>query len=142
MRTRLMTLVGALSLCLLLSAAASAQQLAELKKTTPEQRASLLTDMMKARLQLKESQVSKVHDINLKYAKKMQPILEGSDRPFKEVWELKEVNHGKEAELKKVLTPDQFKQYLEAKDELRQKMEQRFWEKKVEASKQGIPAPE
>ena len=139
MRTRLMTGVGALTLCLLLSAAASAQGLAELKKTTPEQRAGLLTDMMKARLKLMESQVSPVHDINLKYAKKMQPVLEGSERPFREVWELKDLNHGKEAELKKVLTPEQFQQYLMAKDEMRQKLEQRIWERKVEARKQGTP---
>ena len=139
MRTRLMTLVGALSLCLLLAAAASAQDLAELKKTTPEERAGLLTDMMKARLKLTESQVPQVHDINLKYAKKMQPVLEGSELPFREVWELKEVNHGKEAELRKVLTPEQFQQYLAAKDEIRQKMEQRIWERKVEAREQGTP---
>jgi hypothetical protein len=139
MRTRLTTLVGALSLCVLLAAGAWAQGLAELKKTTPEQRTTLLTDMMRARLQLTESQVGQVREINLKYAKQMQPILEGSERPFKEVWELQDLNHGKEAELKKVLSPEQFQQYLVAKDELRQKLEQRIWERKAEARKQGTP---
>ena len=139
MRTRLMTLLGALSLCLLLSVAASAQQMAELKKSTPEQRAQLLTDMMRARLKLTDGQVSQVHDINLKYAKKMQPVLEGSERPFREVWELKEFNRDKEAELKKILTPEQFQQYLAAKDEIRQKMEQHIWERKAKARAQGTP---
>ena len=139
MRTRLMALVGTLSLSLLLSAGASAQGVAALKKSTPEQRADLLTRMMTARLTLTESQVSSVQDINLKYAKKMQPVLEGSERPFREVWELKDLNQGKEAELKQVLTPEQFQQYLMAKNELRQKLEQRIWERKVEARQQGTP---
>lgn len=140
MHTRLTAVVGACALGLLLSAAAGAQQaLTELKKTTPEQRATLLTNMMRARLTLTESQVPQVRDINLKYAKKMQPILEGSDRPFREVWELKEVNQGKEAELKKVLTHEQFQQYLAAKDEIRQKLEQQIWERKADARERGTP---
>jgi len=75
----------------------------------------------------------------LKYAKQMQPILEGSEGPFREVWELKQFNHGKEEELKKVLTPEQFQQYLAAKDEIRQKMEQRIWERKAAARANGTP---
>jgi len=139
MRTRLITLAGAVALCVLLSAAAWGQSMADLKKSTPEQRANLQTDMMRARLKLTEAQVGPVRDINLKYAQKMQPILETSERPFQEVWELKEVNVGKEAELKKVLTAEQFKDYLTAKDEMRQKLEQRIWEKKAKEHKQPTP---
>ena len=46
------------------------------KKTssTPEERAGKLTEWMKTNLQLSDSQVSQVRDINLKYAKKTQGL--------------------------------------------------------------------
>ena len=41
-------------------------------ETTPEERAQFQTDYMKERLSLKGDQETKVHDINIKYAEKMQ----------------------------------------------------------------------
>ncbi len=136
MRTTPMAIFAAVSLWLVLAPAATAQQLADLKKTTPEERAAVLTEMMKAKLSLSDSQLSQVRDINLKYAKKMQPILEGSERPLREMWEMKEVNQDKEAELKKVLTPEQFQHYLASKAEMREQFETRMM-KKREAKQAG-----
>lgn len=110
---------------LLLSTAVWAQ-LAEIKKTTPEERAALLTMLMKARLGLAGDQLHKVAAINLEYAKKMEPILQSSDRPFREIWEMKRVNGEKEAALKDVLTSEQFQKYLATRDELRHDFEQRI----------------
>jgi len=139
MRAKTMVVVAAAVLSLLSIAGRAQDGLAELKRTTPEERTRLLTDMMRARLSLSEAQVTQVREINLKYAKEMQPVLESSDRPFKEVWELRKINEGKEAELKKVLSPKQFDEYLAAKEEIRQKLEQRLLEKRA-AERKTDPA--
>jgi hypothetical protein len=125
MRTGCAPRLFAAGLLLLLSTAASAQ-LAALKKTTPQQRATVLTDLMKKRLNLSGDQLQKASAINLEYANKVQPVIDGADRPLEEMREMKAINQQKEAALKNVLTPAQFQQYEAAKAEIRQKFEQRI----------------
>ena len=57
-------------------------QLDRLKDTTPEQRADLQTEFVKSKLGLTAEQEKAVADINLKYAKKMDPIIKGSAGKF------------------------------------------------------------
>jgi hypothetical protein len=101
-------------------------QLESLKNTTPEERAKIQTDLMKSKLDLTPDQVPKVSDINLKYAKKMEPIIKGSAGPFKEMREMRTINEEKEGELKTVLSADQFKKLQAMKDEMRKKFEERI----------------
>ena len=119
------TLIVVAGLLLCLSTAASAQ-LAALKNTTPQQRATLLTKLMHRKLGLTGNTLQQVSAINLEYANKMQPILQGADRPLEELREIKDLNEQKDTALKKVLSAGQFQQYQAAKAELRQKFEQRI----------------
>jgi len=119
------TVVAIAALLIALGAPASAQ-LAALKNTTPQQRATVLTKLMQKRLALSGSTLEQVSKINLEYANKAQPILQGADRPFEEMREMRDLDEQKDAALKNVLSPTQFQQYQAGKAELRQKFEQRI----------------
>ena len=103
-------------------------QMEQLKQTTPEQRATLQTALMAERLGLTADQKTKVAALNLTYATKMEPIIKGSAGPLREMREIRQINDEKEAELKQILTPTQFQQYLASKEEMRQKFEKRILE--------------
>lgn len=113
---------------LLLVAGASAQPEA-LKKSTPEERAKLQTAFLRERLSLTEEQLPKVSAINLKSAEKMQPVITGDQGPFKKRREMKEIGDEKDAEMKGVLTADQYTKYLAAKEEMQEKLKKRLMEK-------------
>ena len=59
---------------------ARAQMLEKLKGTTPEQRAAVQTELMASKLDLAPDQKAKIADLNLDFAKRMQPVIE-SGRP-------------------------------------------------------------
>ncbi len=87
-------------------------------KATPEERATRLTEMMKENLKLTPAQEPKVSAINLKYAKKNEEIKKISDTTLQRKT-LKENNKLKDAELKGVLTPEQFTSYLKLAEEMK-----------------------
>jgi hypothetical protein len=93
-----------------------------LAKSTPQERATLQTMFMKSKLGLSEDQASKVSALNLKYAEKAEPIIKGDSGVFAKRREMNEVQDEKDAELKGILTPDQFAKYEASRDELRDKM--------------------
>ena len=119
------TVIAIAALLIALGAPALAQ-LAALKNTTPQQRATVLTKLMQKRLGLSGSTLEQVSKINLEYANKAQPILQGADRPLEEMREMRDLDEQKDAALKNVLSPTQFQQYQAGKAELRQKFEQRI----------------
>jgi len=127
--------IGLATLALALCAAAPAfaqSQMDKLKNTTPEERATAQTEMMKTKLSLTPEQTPKIADINLKYAKEMDPILKSSERPFRKAREIRDINGRKEAELKQVFTPEQFQKYLADKEAMRDQFEKKM-EKKAPA---------
>jgi hypothetical protein len=133
MKPRTITFALCATTALLMVTALSAPaQLDKLKDTTPEQRAKAQTDLMKAKLSLTSGQAGKVADLNLKYAKKMEPVIKGSAGPFMKMREVKQINQEKEAELKQILSPEQFEKFLAAREEMREKFEER-----IEKSAQG-----
>jgi len=103
------------------------------KKTssTPEQRASKLTEWMKTNLQLNDDQATQVQTINLKYANKTQGLQTQSLSRKQKMQTLKENDKAKDAELKTVLTHDQYNSYQAKKDEVRKQMKERMREKKT-----------
>jgi len=103
------------------------------KKTssTPEQRASKLTEWMKTNLQLNDDQATQVQTINLKYANKTQGLQTQSLSRKQKMQTLKENDKAKDAELKTVLTHDQYNSYQVKKDEVRKQMKERMREKKT-----------
>ena len=56
----------------------------------------------------------------------MQPIIQSSEGPFMRMRQMREVSTAKEAELKGVLSPDQFQKYLAEKEEMKEKFEERL----------------
>jgi hypothetical protein len=103
------------------------------KKTssTPEERAGKLTEWMKTNLQLSDSEVSKVQDINLKYANKTQGLQTATLSRKEKMQVLKDNDKAKDAELKNVLTTDQYNAYQAKKEEIRKQMKEKMRDKKT-----------
>ena len=108
----------------------SGQMMDKLMNTTPDERASAQTAMMKEKLDLTPEQLPKIAALNLKYAQKMEPIIKGSSGTFMKMRQMKGVNEEKETELKEVLSPEQFQKYLASKDEMREQFEEKLEEKR------------
>lgn len=92
-------------------------------KTTPEERAQFLTDLMKTELSLEQSQNEPVYEINLKYAKEMEDIVLSDGTERTRAKGLRDMNARKEAELETVLSEDQYQLYQEKKKQLREQLE-------------------
>ena len=120
---------------LLVVRSAVAANLDELKDTTPEERATVQTMMMREKLGLKEAEVPKVAAINRKYAEKMDPIIKGSEGPLMKMRDAKTIEREKEAELKKVLSPPQFQKFLATKEEMREQFAQKLREQRATGGK-------
>jgi len=126
------TMLGAaavLALTALLATSARADlDMDALKDTTPRERAAVQTTMMKKKLGLTDAEVPKVEAINRKYAEQADPVLKGGQGPLVRLREFHRIEDAKEAELKKVLTPQQFTDYLANKQEMRDKLMDRILE--------------
>jgi hypothetical protein len=98
----------------------------DFKDKTPEERAKFQTDMMKNKLSLKVDQVAKVQAINLSYAEKFDPIIKSNDNKLTRFMRAMDLQKAKDAELKKVFTAEQYKQYEAIESELKAKMKGKF----------------
>ena len=101
-------------------------QLDELKNTTPEERASLQTELMNSMLALTSEQTQAVADLNLQYAKRMEPIIKGSSNSLTKMFEMRKINNEKETELKRILSSQQWEKFDASRDEMRQQFEERI----------------
>jgi hypothetical protein len=126
MRPRTYALAFVALAALLTAPLCAGAQLDALKNTTPEQRATLQTDLMKARLDLTADEEPKIAALNLKYAQKMDPIIKSSAGMFSKMRDMRALNAQKEAELKQLLSKDQFTAYLAAREDIRQEFEARI----------------
>ena len=116
-RSRAWTLF--LGSCLLFAADAAAAQLADLARSTPEQRANTQTAFMKSKLALDAAQLEKVSALNLDYAKRFDPILKGDTGRFSKLRQIRSLEAEKERELEKLISADQFETFNASKDEMR-----------------------
>jgi hypothetical protein len=101
-----------------------------LKETTPEERAEAQTLMMKENLGLSEQKVEKVRAINLKYAKVMDPTIQGADGPMQKGRVASNRQAQKDGELKAVLSADEYKEYLASKLKMRDHIVERVFEER------------
>ena len=123
MRTTLRSVaLTALAAFVLCAASGWAADLDELKDTTPGERAKAQTAMMKMKLGLTDAEAAKVAPINAKYAEKMEPIIKGDKIQLMKMRDVREVEQQKEAELKTVLTADQFTKFEASKEEMMEKL--------------------
>jgi len=87
---------------------------------TPEERAKRTTDMIKEATGIDAATATKVEAIALKYAKEMATLREKTpDREARREPQ-KALNDKQDAELKAVLTADQFAKWTKKQDEMRQ----------------------
>ena len=128
-RFALASLVSALLLAAS-GASAQGQALEKLAGTTPQQRAGIQTMFLKSKLGLSAEQAQKLEAINLKYAQQMQPILESSERPLMKMGQVHRVEEAKDAEMRQLLSPEQYSKYQASKEELREHLEQKVMEKR------------
>jgi hypothetical protein len=101
-----------------------------LKETTPEERAEAQTLMMKENLGLSEEKVEKVRAINLKYAKVMDPTIQGDDGVMKKGMVASNRQAQKDGELKAVLSADEYQKYLASKLKMRDHIVERIFEER------------
>lgn len=106
-----------LFLFLAMTANTFAQQ-GQFNNTTAEDRAKRITSLMKSELKLTATQETKVQAINLKYAKLMDQTRKLTDNALR-MKTMAENDKAKDAELKTVLTADQFKAYEKYKEEMK-----------------------
>ncbi len=90
---------------------------------TAEERAQKITDRQKAELGLNDDQYGKVLDINKKHAAKMEVVHEKArvEREKRKA-EMQTLEASRQAELNKVLTPEQYEQFKMNKEKKKEKM--------------------
>ena len=98
--------------------------MAYLLNSTPTERAASQTRFMQTKLRLSQDEVTKIQEINREYAEKIEPVLKGSSFSFLKMRDIKAILEQKDNTLRSVLTPEQFAIYTNAKDELKQTLQQ------------------
>ena len=88
--------------------------------STPEERATKVTDWMKKNLQLNDNQVSQVQAINLKYAQQNEQLKGGTQTKEEKMKTMKDTEKNRDAELKGILTADQYKKWEAKKSETKE----------------------
>lgn len=124
MRVRTMWVAVATLAALLLAPAARADDADDnLRNTTPAQRASAQDALLQEMVSPTPEQATQLAALNLKYAEKMEPVIKGDDGFFSRMSAMKRINGEKEAEMQKLLTPQQWAKYLDGKPEMREKFD-------------------
>jgi len=90
----------------------------------PQEKAQKLTDWMKTSLKLTDDQVAKVQPINLKYAQKMADTKNSSQDQNAKMAAMKADEEAKDAELKAVLTPEQYSSWQTKKADMKKEMKE------------------
>jgi len=78
-----------------------------------------------ATLSLSDDQRSKFEEITKKYAEQMQALNNGGGRKLQKYKKVKSIRKNKNAEMKMLLSKEQYKVYLDKQEEMRNKMKQR-----------------
>jgi|SRR5450432_388067 len=89
----------------------NAQAPGGMQMQTPEQRADTLTSKMKTALMLSDEQLPQVQSVNLKYAQKMDSLYNAPGERTEKMPVMQSMQQDKTAELKTILTPDQYTKY-------------------------------
>lgn len=78
-----------------------------------------------AALHLSEEQKPKFEEITKKYAKQMKAVKDSGGRRINKYRKVKSIRKNKDAEMKQLLSKDQYKGYLEKQEEMQKKMKER-----------------
>lgn len=110
---------------------AMAQTASAMQDKTPQERAAFQTEMMKNKLGLDSAQLNEVKSINLKYALKNEPVIRSGDSKLAKLRKLNSSQNEKQAELKKVLTTEQYGQYQAFQDEMKAELKERRQKREI-----------
>lgn len=94
------------------------------KNLSEEEKAELASAMEEyfTAIDLTDEQKVEFEAITKKYAAEMRTVQESSGGKLQKMKQLKSIRSNKNAEMKKLLSEDQYKIYLEKQDEMQQKM--------------------
>ncbi len=118
MSLRIIAKRAVVSAAILISTAAFGQQ--QMQDRSPEQRAQRQMKWMQANLALTSDQNDKAYNILLKYASEADNAKTGGQRGAR-----KEIQADKDAELKGILTGNQYQLYAAHMEQMKEKMQQR-----------------
>ena len=98
---------------------------------TPEGRAAVFTAKMKTQLSLTDDQYPKVQALNLEYARKNDAIMKGEGGRTAKFQDLRSSRKEKDKAMKKILTHDQYTQYEQMEEDMKNKMMERYRSRKA-----------
>lgn len=99
-------------------------QRAELTDEQKEEMAQNIEEYFTA-LDLTEEQETEFEAITKKYAEQMKAVRDGGGRRLQKYKKVKSIRENKNAEMKKLLTKDQYKVYLNKQEEMQKKMKEK-----------------
>ena len=76
-------------------------------------------------LHLSEEQKPKFEEITMKYAKQMNVVKDSGGSLMSKYQKVKSIRNNKDAEMKRLLSKDQYKAYLKKQEEMQKKMKKR-----------------
>ena len=101
--------------------------MAQQSELTEEQRARMQAQLTEysLKLDLSEAQKPKFEDITRKYGKQMMSLKESNKGRLAKYKEFKTIRKNKDAEMKAILSEEQFEAYLETQEEMQRKMKEK-----------------
>ena len=78
-----------------------------------------------AALNLTEDQKPKFESITKRYAEQLQALKDGGGSKFKKYKKVKSISKNKDAEMKTILSKDQYKVYMEKQEEMKKNLKER-----------------
>lgn len=97
----------------------------QLSEMPAEERAKMQTARMASSLGLDSVQTVEVSGINLKYARKMDPVIQGNGSRISKFKAFNEINNQKEKDLKTVLSKEQFTLFKQQQEEMKKQIKQK-----------------
>ncbi|MEP2025446.1 MAG: hypothetical protein ABJH98_07885 [Reichenbachiella sp.] len=119
MNTKLKGIIFIISLLTMVTSGFA--QNGKMSDKTSEEKARLMTDKQKEKIDFYDDLKQQMYDINLKYIKEMEVIVKGG-RSMETVRKLRDMSDRKDKEVKTVLDKDQYKIYLKQKEDMRSQM--------------------
>lgn len=89
------------------------------------ERAAAQTQRMTTSLRLDSAQAGKVARINLRYAQRMDPLMQANGSRISKLKAVRTIQKEKEAELKQVLSKEQFEQFKEQQQAVKDEIKER-----------------
>lgn len=96
-----------------------------LTEKSASERAAAQTQRMKTSLRLDSAQTARIAVINLRYAQRMDPVMQGNGSRLSKFKAARTMQKEKEVELKQVLTKEQFEQFKEQQQAMKDEFKER-----------------